>query len=78
MGLTSPSLARLKDRVSEAADEIVRLRTENVQLSDSLKTLWANSEDEQSGTSIRFDADRDQLRERIERYIAIIDRHLDE
>ena len=78
MGLTTPSLARLKERVSEAADELVRLRTENSQLSDSLATLWAKTEDEQSGTSVSFDADREQLRERIERYIAIIDRHLEQ
>lgn len=78
MGLTSPSFARLKDRVAEAADEIVRLRTENVQLSDSLQTLWSTSEDAPNGASVSFDTDRDQLREQIERYIAIIDRHLEQ
>ena len=77
MGLTSPSLARLKDRVTEAADEIVRLRTENGQLSESLQTLWAKSADAPRGASVSFDTDRDQLREQIERYIAIIDRHLE-
>jgi len=77
MGLTSPALDQLKTHVAEAAEEIVRLRSENEQLSESLQSLWKTGDDAQRGASLAFDEDRDQLREKIERYIAIIDRHLE-
>lgn len=74
---SAPSLATLKENVAAAVHEITRLRAENEQLSDSLQTLWAKSEDAAGGATVSFEEDRDELRERLKRYIAIIDRHLE-
>lgn len=74
---SAPSLATLKENVAAAVKEITRLRAENEQLSDSLQTLWAKSEDAAGGATVNFEEDRDELRARLTRYIAIIDRHLE-
>lgn len=80
MATTSPSLAILRDNVNQAAKEIRRLHAENTQLSESLRSLWSKTspDDMADGASISFSEDRDELKERLERYIAIIDRHLQE
>ena len=80
MATSSPSLAILKENVTRAAEEIQRLHTENTQLSESLRTLWAKASTDEitDGASVNFSEDRDELKERLERYISIIDRHLEE
>jgi predicted nuclease with TOPRIM domain len=78
MAQDSEVLARLTGRVHEAVEEIERLRIENVQLSESLKVLWAKTKDTTSGTSVVFDGDREELKVKLRSYIAVIDRHLAE
>lgn len=72
----SEALQSLSGRVEKAASELERLHLENAQLADSLKVLWAKSSEPQSGASIVFDGDREQLREKVKTYIEVIDRHL--
>jgi hypothetical protein len=78
MATPSPSLASLKENVAQAAAEIRRLSSENQQLNESIQTLWANSSDPGQGATVSFKEDRELVRERLRRYIAIIDQHLDQ
>ena len=78
MATTSPSLANLKENVALAAAEIRRLNSENAQLTESVQTLWANSSEPSQGATVRFKEDRDLVREKLRRYIAILDQHLDQ
>ncbi|MCB0717619.1 MAG: hypothetical protein KDD65_04190 [Bacteroidetes bacterium] len=76
MAEESEVLARLAGRIQEAVEEIERLRSENEQLTESLKVLWAKTSDAAAGTSVVFDGDREELKEKLRNYIEIIDRHL--
>jgi len=76
MAEESEVLVRLAGRIQEAIEEIERLRSENEQLTESLKVLWAKTSDAAEGTSVVFDGDREELKDKLRYYIDIIDRHL--
>jgi hypothetical protein len=68
------SLAHLRDYVSKAVDEIVRLRAQNTALARRLSQL----ESSPGGSSIELagTADPEELRTTISGFIDAIDRHL--
>lgn len=76
MAQDSEVLDRLTGRVHMAVEEIDRLRSENEQLSESLKVLWSKTADAPSGTSVVFDLDREELKAKLRSYLNIIDRQL--
>lgn len=65
------ALARLRDRVEQAAAEIERLRMENAALADRVSRM------SEGGTGVDVSGDPAQLRTTIQGFIDAIDRVLD-
>ena len=65
------ALARLRDRVEEAASEIERLREENARLAARVERIGAG------GPGVSVDGDPAQIRASIQSFIDAIDRVLD-
>lgn len=73
------SLERLRDRVGEAAREILRLRKENAALAQRLEELEAQQATFPPGaTMLTFEKDPEILRKQVEHFIQTIDRYLDQ
>ena len=66
------SLEQLRDRVTRAADEILRLREANQALAERIARL-----ESEERTVVTFDDDPEALREKIAGFIEAIDRFLD-
>lgn len=77
--MDSEAYDRLRERVDRAADELQRLRSENAQLAESLRVLWAKTADGPSeGAAVQLDGDREELKQKVAGFIDIIDRALGE
>jgi hypothetical protein len=73
------SLERLRDRVGEAAREILRLRKENAALAQRLEELEAQQAAlPPGGTMLTFEKDPEILRKQVEHFIQTIDQYLDQ
>lgn len=73
------SLERLRDRVGEAAREILRLREENAALAERLEALEAQQASlPPGGTLVTFEKDPEALRKQVEHFIQTIDQYLDQ
>ena len=75
--LKSPqSLARLRDRVQEAADQLTRLREENEALRARIEQLEQRPVVDPDLTLLTFEDDPDALRRKIAGFIATLDDYL--
>jgi len=68
----------LRSKVEFATSELERLRSENEQLLDSLKVLWARTAEEQQTGKVSFDGDRNAVRKKINHFIESIDTYLEQ
>lgn len=74
------ALDRLRERVEAAAAEIERLRTENADLAERVRSLAAleASGADPDALGVAFDEDPEELRARVQHFIDAIDRMLAE
>lgn len=70
------SLAKLRDRIRKAAGELERLRRENMALAERIRELETRPLVDLDGTVLAFDEDPDELREKVDDFIATIDSYL--
>lgn len=73
----SNSLARLRDKVEEAAHELIRLRDENSRLSRRLQNLESKYSVQPGETQITLDETTDSFQHRVKSFIRSIDKYLD-
>ena len=70
------SLAKLRARIRKAAGEFERLRRENTALAERIRELETRPLLDLDGTVMAFDEDPDELREKVDTFIATIDSYL--
>lgn len=70
------SLERLRERVEAAADEIVRLRSENARMASDIDELRSTLVETRDKPAITFDDDPEELRARVRGFIDAIDEYL--
>lgn len=71
------ALESLRVRIELAVKELARLRTENNALRKEVESLRHDMTMGVDGTPVVFTESPAQLREQIEHYISVIDRHID-
>ncbi len=73
----SDSLRRLRDRVSKAAEELERLRQENDALQARVHELEEEAGRDTDSTVVAIDEDPEDVREKVNEFIEIIDEYLE-
>lgn len=73
----SDSLHRLRNRVKGAAAELERLRQENADLQARVHELEEQAEPNADGTVVAIGEDPEDVRERVNEFIEIIDDYLE-
>ena len=71
------SLRRLQSRVRKAAAELERLRRENAALQARVHELEEQADPDAESTVIAVDADPEDVREKVNEFIEIIDDYLE-
>lgn len=71
------SLERLRERIQAAADEIIRLRTENARMSQNIGELQSAIKEVQAQPRLQYDGDAGDLKEKVRSFIRAIDEYLD-
>jgi len=66
------ALERLRDRIDLAVKELHRLREENTALRRELEAVHRGKDDSVDGTQVVFTESPDELRQKLEDYIALV------
>lgn len=70
------AMERLKGRVEAAADEIIRLRSENNRMASDIADLRSTVTEAEKKLAVIFDENPEELRTRVSGFIAAIDDYL--